>query len=65
LSSKEQKIQDLEKALADRDEASAREVSPMKDTLKLLFEEYENALQEFGVRSAPLPASVEFSEFME
>jgi hypothetical protein len=65
LSSKEQKIQDLEKALADRDEASAREVSAMKDKLKLLFEEYEKALREFGVRPAPLPASAEFSEFME
>jgi ABC-type transporter Mla subunit MlaD len=65
LSSKEQKIQDLEKALADRDEASMRVVSVMKDKLKLLFEEYEKALREFGVRSAPLPASVEFSELME
>jgi hypothetical protein len=65
LSSKEQKIQDFEKALADRDEASAREVSEMKDKLKLLFEEYEKALREFGVRPAPLPASAEFSVFMK
>jgi hypothetical protein len=65
LSSKEQKIQDLEKALADRDEASAREISEMKDKLKLLFEEYEKALREFGVRPAPLPAGAEFSEFMK
>jgi hypothetical protein len=65
LSSKEQKIQDLEKALVDRDEASAREVSAMKDKLKLLFKEYVKALREFGVRPAPLPASAEFSEFME
>jgi hypothetical protein len=65
LSSKEQKIQDLEKALVDRDEASAREVLAMKDKLKLLFEEYVKALREFGVRPAPLPASAEFSEFME
>jgi hypothetical protein len=65
LSSKEQKIQDLEKALVDRDEASTREVSAMKDKLKLLFEEYVKALREFGVRPAPLTASAEFSEFMK
>jgi hypothetical protein len=65
LSSKEQKIQDLEKALADQDEASAREISTMKDKLKLLFEEYGKALREFGVRPAPHPTGAKFSEFME
>jgi hypothetical protein len=37
----------------------------MKDKLKLLFEEYEKALREFGVRPTLLPASAEFSEFMK
>jgi hypothetical protein len=65
LSSKEQKIQDLEKALADRDEASGKEVSEIKNKLKLLFEEYEKALREFGVHPAPLPAGAEISDFMK
>jgi hypothetical protein len=65
LSSKEQKIQDLEKALADQDEASRKEVSEIKNKLKLLFEEYKKALREFGVRPAPLPASAEISGFMK
>jgi hypothetical protein len=33
--------------------------------LKLLFEEYEKSLKEFGVRPAPLPADLGVSEFME
>jgi hypothetical protein len=65
LSSKEQKIQNLEKALVDQDKASAREISTMKDKLALLFEENRKALREFGVRPAPLPAGGEFSKFME
>jgi hypothetical protein len=51
--------------LADQDEASAREISTIKDKLKLLFEEYGKALREFGVRRATLPADAEFSDFME
>jgi chromosome segregation ATPase len=65
LSSKEQKIQELEKALADRDEASMKEVSDIKNKLKLLFEEYEKALREFGVRPAPLPTNTKISDFMK
>jgi hypothetical protein len=64
LSSKEQNIQDLEKALADRDEASGKEVLEIKNKLKLLFEEHGKALREFGVCPAPLPASAEISDFM-
>jgi hypothetical protein len=64
LSNKEQKIQDLEKALADRDEASGIEVAEIKNKLELLFEEYRKALREFGVRPAPLPVSAEISDFM-
>jgi hypothetical protein len=33
--------------------------------LKLLFEEYRNALRDFGVRPAPFPVSEEISEFMD
>jgi predicted nucleic acid-binding Zn-ribbon protein len=37
LSSKEQRIKDLEKALAERDEASGQEVAEIMNKLKLLF----------------------------
>jgi hypothetical protein len=65
LSGKEQKIQELEKALADRDEASGKEVSDINNKLKLLFMEYKKALREFGVRPAPLPANTEIPDFMK
>jgi hypothetical protein len=64
LSSKEQRIQDLEKALADRDEALGKVVAEIKNKLELLFEEYRKVLREFGVRPAPLPASEEIFDFM-
>jgi hypothetical protein len=64
LSSKEQNIQDIEKDLADRDEASGKEVAEINNKLELLFEEYRKALREFGVRPAPLPVSAEISDFM-
>jgi chromosome segregation ATPase len=56
LSSKEQRIQDLEKALTEQREASGKKVSDIIDKLKVLFEEYERSLNDFGVRPAPLPA---------
>jgi hypothetical protein len=65
LSSKEQKIQDLEKALADRNEASGKEISDINNKLKLLFKEYEKALMNFGVHPAPLSADTEISDFMK
>jgi hypothetical protein len=37
LSSKEQKIQDLEKALADRNEASGKEISDINNKLKVFL----------------------------
>jgi hypothetical protein len=55
LSSKEQKIQDLEKALANQKETSEQEISSVKTKLKLLFEEYGKALKDFGARPGPLP----------
>jgi hypothetical protein len=65
LSGKEQKIQEREKALADRDEASGKEVLDIRNKLKLLFKEYEKALREFGVRPAPLHANTEIFDFMK
>jgi hypothetical protein len=65
LSSKEQKIQDLEKALTEQREASGKKMSDIIDRLKVLFEEYERSLNEFGVRPAPLPANLGLPEFMD
>jgi hypothetical protein len=65
LSSKEQKIQDLDKALADQREASGENISEINNKLKLLCKEYEKSLMNFGVRPAPLPANIEISDFME
>jgi seryl-tRNA synthetase len=65
LSSKEQKIQDLEVALADHREASGKDISEMNNKLKLLFKEYEKSLMNFGVRPAPLPADIGISDSME
>jgi hypothetical protein len=64
LSGKEQKIQDLEKALADRREASEKEISDIRNKLELLFIEYEKALRDFGVCPTPFPANTEISCFM-
>jgi predicted nucleic acid-binding Zn-ribbon protein len=65
LSSKERKIQDLERALTEQREASGKNVSDIFSKLKILFEEYERSLNEFGVRPAPLPADLGLFEFME
>jgi chromosome segregation ATPase len=64
LSNKEQRIQGLEKALADRDEASGKEVAEIKNKLELLFEEYRKALRDFGIRPAPLLVNTEISDFL-
>jgi chromosome segregation ATPase len=65
LSSKEQKIQDLERALTDQKETSERTISEIISRLKNLFEEYEKSLNEFGVRPAPLLADLGLPEFMD
>jgi hypothetical protein len=65
LSKKEQKIQDLEKVLADQKETSERDISEILNRLRLLFGEYERSLKNFCVRPAPLPASLGISDFME
>jgi DNA repair exonuclease SbcCD ATPase subunit len=65
LSVKDRRIQDLERALTEQKEASGKNVSDIVNKLKLLFEEYEKSLKEFGVRPAPLPADLGLPEFME
>jgi hypothetical protein len=65
LSVKDRKILDLEKALAEQDDASKKNMSDILEKLKLLFEEYKKSLDEFGVRPAPLPADLGIPEFME
>jgi regulator of replication initiation timing len=45
LSTKEQTIQDIEKALSERSESSNKDVGEIKENLKLLFEEYGEALK--------------------
>jgi chromosome segregation ATPase len=65
LSSKEQRIQYLEKALTEQREASEKRVSGIVNRLKALFGEYERSLNDFGVRPAPLPTDLGLPEFME
>jgi hypothetical protein len=65
LSSKEQKIQDLEKALADQRETSGKNISEINNKLKLLFKGFEKSLMNFDIRPAPLPADIGISDFME
>jgi small-conductance mechanosensitive channel len=65
LSAKDRKILDLEKALAQQDDASQKNMSDILEKLKLLFEECKKSLNEFSVRPAPLPADLGISEFME
>jgi predicted nucleic acid-binding Zn-ribbon protein len=65
LSSKERKIQDLEKALVEQRETSGKKISDIINKLKMLFEKYERSLNEFGVHPAPLPDDLGLPEFME
>jgi hypothetical protein len=64
LSNKEQRIQDLEHVLAERDETSAQEIDGIKMKLKLLLEEYGKALKDFGVRPGPLPEYEDISSLL-
>jgi predicted nucleic acid-binding Zn-ribbon protein len=64
LNKKEQKIQDLEKALFELSETSRQEIDRIKKKLKLLFEEYRKVLRDFDVRPGPLPKSEEISNLM-
>jgi myosin heavy subunit len=65
LSTKDRKIQDLEKALAEHNAASKRNTSEILEKLKLLYEEYKKSLNESGVRPAPLPDNIDIPEFMD
>jgi hypothetical protein len=65
LSTKDRKILDLEKALAEQDDTSKKNMSEILEKLKLLFEEYKKSLNEFGVRPAPLPTDIGIPEFMD
>jgi uncharacterized phage infection (PIP) family protein YhgE len=65
LSTKDRKILDLEKALAEQDDASKRNTPEILEKLKLLFEEYKKLLNEYGIRPAPLPADIGIPEFMD
>jgi chromosome segregation ATPase len=65
LSSKDQRIQDLEKALTEQRETSERKIFDIVNMLKVLFEEYKRSLNEFGVRPAPLPADLGLHRFMD
>jgi hypothetical protein len=65
LSSKDQRIQDLEKALTEQRESSGRRISEIVDRPKALFVEYEKSLNEFGVRPEPLPSNLGIPEFMD
>jgi small-conductance mechanosensitive channel len=65
LSTKDRKILDLEKALAEQDDASEKNMSDILEKLELLFEEYKKSLNEFGVPPAPLPADLGIPEFMD
>jgi cell division septum initiation protein DivIVA len=47
LSTKEQKIQDLERALAEQREASGKDISEIINKLHLLYKEYEKSLMNF------------------
>jgi type IV secretory pathway VirJ component len=65
LSAKDRKIVDLEKALAEQSEASKKNTSEILEKLKLLYEEYQKSLNEFGVRPAPLPDNIDIPDFID
>jgi DNA repair exonuclease SbcCD ATPase subunit len=54
LSAKDRKILDLEKALAEQDDASKKNMSDILEKLKFLFEEYKKSLNEFLAFVLPL-----------
>jgi type IV secretory pathway VirJ component len=65
LSTKDRKIVDLEKALAEQGEASKKNTSEILGKLKLLYAEYQKSLNEYGVRPAPLPDDINIPDFMD
>jgi hypothetical protein len=65
LSTKDRKIVDLEKALAEQGEASKKNTSETLGRLKMLYAEYQKSLNEYGVRPAPLPDDINIPDFMD
>jgi type IV secretory pathway VirJ component len=65
LSTKDRKIVDLEKALAEQGEASKKNTSEILEKLKLLYVEYQKSLNEYGVRPAPLLDDIDIPDFMD
>jgi type IV secretory pathway VirJ component len=65
LSSKDQKIVDLEKALKAESESSKKQTSEILGRLRLLYAEYQKSLNEYGVRPAPLPDDIDIPDFMD
>jgi predicted nucleic acid-binding Zn-ribbon protein len=65
LSTKEQTIQDLEKSLSEHSKTLDKDVYEIKQNLTLLFEEYKEALKQFGTRPSPIPESEEISNLMD
>jgi hypothetical protein len=56
---------DLEKALAEQSEASKKHTSEILGRLKLLYDEYQKSLNEYGVRPTPLPDDINIPDFMD
>jgi chromosome segregation ATPase len=65
LSTKEQMILDLEKAPSERSENLNKDVNEIKQNVKLLFEEYKEALKQFGTHLNPLRKSDDVSDLMD
>jgi DNA repair exonuclease SbcCD ATPase subunit len=65
LSTKDRKIVDLEKALAEQGDASRTNTSETLEKLKLLYAEYQKSLNDYGVRPAPLPDDIDIPDFMD
>jgi vacuolar-type H+-ATPase subunit I/STV1 len=65
LSSKQQKIQDLERALSEQSETSGKGVDEIRERLRLLFEEYQEALKQFATSQGRLPDSEEIYDLSD
>jgi predicted metal-dependent phosphoesterase TrpH len=61
---KEQTILNLEKDLYERSETLNNETNDVREHLKLLFEEYKEALGQFGARPEPFSENDDVSSMM-
>jgi vacuolar-type H+-ATPase subunit I/STV1 len=64
LSPKEQTILNLEKDLYEQSETLNNETNDVREHLKLLFEEYKEALGQFGARPEPFSENDDVSSMM-